>query len=877
MRHGEIASQIALSPRLDQLLCKDRELRASVDSAISVCSSWFGDNKTPFFPGYTDHGVAHISNVISSAELLVAEDTWQLLTPEDAAAIVCACLLHDCGMHLTVDGFWDLLGGDFDFQSAPFSEERICWSEKFTLFQQEAARWDAARLLAVFGEQEAIPHIKAQTSELSPRQLLFIGEFVRREHAMLAQAVAVRGVPGPESRSGRLAPLSGFDEHQRKMFGFLARSHNLPIRKAADALPSRSRRFYLRVHGPFVMAVLRVADYIQISRERAPQEILRTRKLVSPLSRNEWAKHRAVLDLHLETADPEALMVEVRPETIDEFCGLSALFKDLQRELDETWATIGEVYGRGDSLKGMGLSVRRLRSNLEDVQKYEREEQPKFIPRPVRLSTASTDLLNLLVAPLYGNRPSVGVRELIQNAIDAHLERVDLDAGNPSLGRVLVNVIELDNNESSVEVIDTGVGMSLETVENFFLRVGASFRSSDWWLRSHQSAEGRSRVRRTGRFGVGVLAAFLIGQKISVTTRSFQAEEDDGISFTLQLDQGLVELRRVRAPIGTSIKVSDISAATMSSLLDSDKTEIGFNDWYCFTSPQVDMRVLRQVGTERRQARLSLDPDAVLAGEDGWNVVDVENFELVAWKYKDRKDYRNSNFISCNGFIVSASTYRFPDIQISEKGSGFELGHPSLVIIDKDGRLPLNLQRDQLAEPEYPFQEELSVSIAASFVGRMREELDRGGSLAQICVRLRSLYLKYWGSIHYRGFMPVFGVGNEWAPSDAGLLAKRAPENIIIDFIAGADYDSGSDCLADSSGFVSLPSLNSGFTQQHAAQFMRALFQNCHLSFDCFGRAPPQLAGAIAFLHREYLEKLSRKSVVPQFIWDKISEVGTFW
>jgi HSP90 family molecular chaperone len=35
--------------------------------------------------------------------------------------------------------------------------------------------------------------------------------------------------------------------------------------------------------------------------------------------------------------------------------------------------------------------------------------------------------MELLIKPLYGNNPSIGIRELLQNAVDATKERMNLE------------------------------------------------------------------------------------------------------------------------------------------------------------------------------------------------------------------------------------------------------------------------------------------------------------------------------------------------------------------------------------------------------------------------------------------------------------------
>ena len=94
-----------------------------------------------------------------------------------------------------------------------------------------------------------------------------------------------------------------------------------------------------------------------------------------------------------------------------------SLLDGLQRELDTSWAVMGEVYSRREDLKGLGIRLRRVRSNLDDVRRF--RQQVSYIPGRFAFESAGTGLLKKLVAPLYGDAPEVGVRELLQNAIDA--------------------------------------------------------------------------------------------------------------------------------------------------------------------------------------------------------------------------------------------------------------------------------------------------------------------------------------------------------------------------------------------------------------------------------------------------------------------------
>jgi molecular chaperone HtpG len=92
-------------------------------------------------------------------------------------------------------------------------------------------------------------------------------------------------------------------------------------------------------------------------------------------------------------------------------------------ELDETWAVLGEVYGEGRKLRELGIRVRRIRSTLDDLAEF--RKTVTYVPELARFRTSDAKILKLMVGPLYNEDPSYGVRELLQNAIDACLERED--------------------------------------------------------------------------------------------------------------------------------------------------------------------------------------------------------------------------------------------------------------------------------------------------------------------------------------------------------------------------------------------------------------------------------------------------------------------
>jgi hypothetical protein len=295
--------------------------------------------------------------------------------------------------------------------------------------------------------------------------------------------------------------------------------------------------------------------------ERAPQQLLQVRRLRSPISQKEWRTHFSVVDIRHTHSDPEAIFVQAAPEDSKVYLKLKRLLKGFQSELDSVWAVLGEVYGRFGSLSKLGLNIRRVRSNLDDERAF--AATVRYIPCDARFDTAGADLLKLLIHPLYGDHPEFGIRELLQNALDACLER------NASLAEAETNIPEEPEHDSDViielrevsakerylTVSDRGIGMTPSVVLDYFLKAGASFRRSDVWRQRHEDELGRSRILRSGRFGVGALAAFLVGEEIEVSTRHVRSPATAGVRFQATLDTDEIQLDYCTRPIGTTIRV----------------------------------------------------------------------------------------------------------------------------------------------------------------------------------------------------------------------------------------------------------------------------------------------------------------------------------
>jgi len=412
-----------LSARLRKTLRVNDDIRRAVEAAVANFVAWFDTSTRPFFPDYTDHGTKHLEGVLTTADKLMTDSGARLLSAEDVATLILSVLLHDSAMHLSESGLYDLIRGSSYGNRLPLDDKS--WPELWDEFIFVVRRWDEQKLEDVFG-RDCEGRIRSRlydplhpAMDLTDSQKRLIGEFLRQHHPRLAHEFAVFGVP---TTSDNRIRLDGIEVHLRDIAGLVARSHGMPIRQSVDYLVKRyDATDPFGVHASYLMTLLRVSDYLQIQADRAPKIIFRYKRVWSPLSKLEHEVHQSVKNINVTNTDPELIKVEALPTTVSQFLRLKEWVDGIQGELDDSWAVIGEVYGSHSTLKEFALRFRRIRSNIEGApfQKHAEYVADSFVH-----SIDSPEILKLLVRPLYRNKPMYGVRELLQNALDAVRERL---------------------------------------------------------------------------------------------------------------------------------------------------------------------------------------------------------------------------------------------------------------------------------------------------------------------------------------------------------------------------------------------------------------------------------------------------------------------
>ena len=152
-------------------------------------------------------------------------------------------------------------------------------------------------------------------------------------------------------------------------------------------------------------------------------------------------------------------------------------------------------------------------------------------PTTHSFQTEVKQLLQLMIHSLYSNK-EVFLRELISNASDA-CDRLRFsaltDAGLLEEGETLRIQVSVDKTAKTVTIRDNGIGMSEdEVIEN----IGTIARSGTKQFLQAMSGDTKSDANLIGQFGVGFYSAFLVAQKVELTTRRAGADSSAGIHWS---------------------------------------------------------------------------------------------------------------------------------------------------------------------------------------------------------------------------------------------------------------------------------------------------------------------------------------------------------
>ena len=432
------------------------------------------------FPMFTLHNETHICNVMQLMADLLGDDTKKLTRDETAMLIMSACC-HDIGMS--------------------YSEE-----EKEELFS------DVDRLNKYL-ESNHSEYVKAFSSGNSVPIMTedMIQNYLRSIHHERVMDLLF-GFEWPSVLKGRI---------DRENLICICQSHGKDI-TTLDEMEATAT-----VDLRFCAILLRLSDILDFDTSRAPEAVYRysgfqkANDSNSLKSKEEWDKHLASQGfdflhinerIHMYSLDYNATCKSMQVEQT-----VNCYIDWVDQELSYCGKQLKRFAGKWQDFILPGKIKRNIKSE-------------GYVSGQYRLSLDQDKILELLIGKDLYSDPSVFVRELILNAIDAVRTREQLDKNLPFGWKGQINIRSWMDQEGYhwFRIEDNGIGMTEDVIMNYFLKIGSSYYSSDTFLKSKLQCNADANYMPISRFGIGILSCFMgddQSNQVEISTKHFREGE----------------------------------------------------------------------------------------------------------------------------------------------------------------------------------------------------------------------------------------------------------------------------------------------------------------------------------------------------------------
>ncbi len=449
-------------------------------------------------PGMTVHDISHLDALWDTASS-VAEGAVNV-NPVEAFVLGASILLHDAAMSLAA-----YPGGLADVRTT------VAWK-------------DAVARLALASEESGG---ESFDTENPPNEIVqrIIPDVLRRLHAERAEELAEQAWRGADGSQVYLMEDSELRRFYGPTIGQIAHSHWWSVQKVeqelSEDLGALANRTLNRVDRVKLACLLRVADALHLDSRRAPRFL---RAITNPagLSALHWAFQERLARPHIEL--DAVVFTTGQPfgrEDAEAWWLAYDTLNSVDRELHDVDLLLqarGKEILKARRVKGAGSPEILARSvQTRGWRPVDARLQVSDVPRIVE---------NLGGSKLYGDDPTVALRELIQNAADAVQARRKYQKRATDWGLITVGLLREGDNVWLV-VEDSGIGMSEQVLTGPLLDFGTSFWRSPQAMEEFPGLMAAG-MHAIGRFGIGFFSVFMLGPVVRVYSRRCDKGQDTG-------------------------------------------------------------------------------------------------------------------------------------------------------------------------------------------------------------------------------------------------------------------------------------------------------------------------------------------------------------
>ena len=314
----------------------------------------------------------------------------------------------------------------------------------------------------------------------------------------------------------------------------------------------------------FIAVLLRIADYLDLDKQRTP--ILWYSMMgLQGFSRDEWEKHFII-------QNEKKLRKYIDGKLQIYFDGKSAnanIHRKYLKYIDDIKIELENADSLLNTISTNKKYAFNVSTKLDDCVQTE-----GFKYSDLRLALDYSSITNLLMGKnIYGDS-RLGLRELIQNSIDACKLMQEIKKNDPNVPEPVIYISYSEKN-NYVKIKDTGIGMSLDVVKKHFLNVGRSYYKSNDYLHKNYA------YKPIGQFGIGFLACFLLSDSVTVKTKYYKNNEINQIELEKNSEYVVTNTEQLSYFFGTEIK---LDYKKFFEVFSSEDELLNFVEKYFYTS-----------------------------------------------------------------------------------------------------------------------------------------------------------------------------------------------------------------------------------------------------------------------------------------------------
>ncbi len=422
-----------------------------------------------FFEEYTLHDISHSENVIKNMWEFIPDKVKENLNAMEIYLLILSAYLHDVGMAVSKD-----------------EEDEIPKSEEFLKFRDKHER--EVDLIEKYKEED-----NTRAAEFYEKQIFM--DYIREHHHERSYVYIIKNYSGERG-------LKIDNETHARLVAKICRAHRLDVKDLEDK-SEFDREYSMEgkfINLQFLAVCLRLGDTLDADNRRAPKILKEFINPRNPTSKEEWEKHLSVPEVGITE---EKIKINATCKSPKYQRGLLDFLRKVEKEREDFIRLLK------DNLPEIS---KKYYLNLKEVE-HNIETDGTYIYNDFKFSLDNEKIFNLFLGTNLYNEKTVGLRELLQNSIDACWCRKAKEAGYE--GKILYKLVKENTDDGEIRKIiveDNGIGMDDYVIENYFMRIGKSY------YQSRDFKKEGIRFSPISVFGVGILSCFMMADRIEAET-----------------------------------------------------------------------------------------------------------------------------------------------------------------------------------------------------------------------------------------------------------------------------------------------------------------------------------------------------------------------